>query len=106
MGTQVTQATSTAIGAGGKRPARRSEANHVRVLKLPATRSEPVADGAGLVTIWKGRLLGWLCCLLNHLRVPGTVQETVIEDKLTGQTVRVSIGLFFTRISVNGRDYY
>jgi len=54
----------------------------------------------------KTRLKEWLCRLLNRANVPGAIQETTLDDPLTGQSLRVHVGVFFTRISVNGRDYY
>jgi len=40
-----------------------------------------------------GRLLGWLC-------LPAPIAEVDIED------LQIHIGPLFTKISVNGRDYW
>jgi hypothetical protein len=79
----------------------------MRVLKFPTRSAAKVAStGAGAYAVWKGRAKGWFCRLLNRLGVPGAVQETAIEDGLTGQSIHVHVGVLFTRISVNGRDFY
>lgn len=44
--------------------------------------------------------------LLQRLKIPGAVTDTIIEDGLTAQRIEVKVGVLFTRISVNGRDYY
>jgi len=44
--------------------------------------------------------------LLNRLGVAGAVKPMKISDSLTGQKMEIRVGLLFTRISVNGRDYY
>ncbi len=44
--------------------------------------------------------------LVNQCRIPGAIQPMHINDKLSGQTLDVTVGPFFTCISVNGRDYY
>jgi hypothetical protein len=56
--------------------------------------------------IWKGRLKEWFGRLLNRTGVPGAVQEAEIEDEVSGQVVHIRVGPVFTRISINGRDYY
>lgn len=37
---------------------------------------------------------------------PGAVNNMEIHDEVTGQHLKVDVGILFTRISVNGRDYY
>ncbi|HEV3259945.1 MAG TPA: hypothetical protein VG013_23960 [Gemmataceae bacterium] len=44
--------------------------------------------------------------ILKRLGIPGALQDTTINDPVTGQDIRVSVGTLFTKISVNGRDYY
>jgi hypothetical protein len=38
--------------------------------------------------------------------MPGTVRNGVINDELTGAHIEIRAGACFTRITVNGRDYY
>jgi hypothetical protein len=78
-----------------------------QILRLPQQAVEgPARAGASLAAIWTGRLQEVVCRLLNRLGVPGAIQEATIDDHLTGQQVSVHVGTLFTRISVNGRDYY
>ena len=49
------------------------------------------------------RLVGQL---LNSLRIPGTVRDYKIADPVNNQIITISVGDSFTRISVNGIDYY
>ena len=44
--------------------------------------------------------------LLNSLRIPGTVRDFKIADPVNNQIISISVGDSFTRISVNGSDYY
>ncbi|MFZ3322359.1 MAG: hypothetical protein WA190_08315 [Usitatibacter sp.] len=62
--------------------------------------------GSSLLEIWKGRAQESLGRFLNRAKVPGAVSETTIKDSLTGQELQISVGVLFTRISVNGRDFY
>jgi hypothetical protein len=48
----------------------------------------------------------WFYEILNRAGLPGAVQDVEINDELTGQQVSVRVRALFTRISVNGRDYY
>lgn len=49
------------------------------------------------VRLWAGRALRGL---------PGFVREIELEDEATGQHLSVRVSPFFTRISMNGRDFY
>lgn len=44
--------------------------------------------------------------VLNSLRIPGTVRDYKIADPVNQQIITISVGDCFTRISVNGSDYY
>jgi hypothetical protein len=79
----------------------------VDTLKFPATQVEtPAESGASRFAIWRSRLKEWFCWALNRLGAPGAVRDVEIEDGGTGQKIEVRVGVLFTRISVNGRDYY
>lgn len=67
---------------------------------------EPAQCGASKLTILKSRLRERFLKLLRRTGFPGQIQDAVIDDSLTGQHVEVKVGLYFTKISVNGRDYY
>lgn len=77
------------------------------ILKMPQPlHAEPAKTGAGLWTIWKWRARILFDRILNRLGFPGTIQNAAIDDLVTGQKIRVSVGVLFTKISVDGRDYY
>jgi hypothetical protein len=79
----------------------------MRILKLPQPLAqEPVGTGASVMSAWKARIMEWWCRILNLLGIPGAIRDAAIDDQLTGQIIRVRVGVLFTRISVNGRDYY
>ena len=52
------------------------------------------------------RLREWFGRVLNRRRVAGFVQPLEYRDPVTGDSIEVRISPFFTRLSVNGRDYY
>jgi hypothetical protein len=62
--------------------------------------------GASRYQITRFRVREWLGAILNKLSVPGAIRSAVIRDELTGSIVEVSTGPLFTKLSVNGRDYY
>ncbi len=59
---------------------------------------------------WKTRLRDWAresgYRLLNAVGVPGVIRDTTYRDELTGHTVTVRIGLYYTLVTVDGRDFY
>lgn len=77
------------------------------ILQFPERIEErPVSKGASRWAVWKSRIEMWLCRLLNRIGLPGAIQEATIDDVLTGQRVSIHVGTLFTRVSVNGRDYF
>ena len=68
--------------------------------------SHPATIGATRVQIWRGRAATLFGRLLNAFRLPGAIADAVVDDSLTGQHIEVVVGPLFTRVSVNGRDYY
>ena len=44
--------------------------------------------------------------LLLMLHVPGVVHNVQIDDAVTGLTVEVEVGVLFTVVRVNGRDFW
>jgi hypothetical protein len=73
----------------------------IRYLRPPS----PVAQ-ATRRQILIGRIRETAHRLLNRLGVPGAVAPLAYRDAVTGCTLTVDVGVFFTRISVDGRDYY
>ncbi len=44
--------------------------------------------------------------LLNRLGVPGAIAPMTFRDELTGCTLEVRLGTYYTVLTVDGRDYY
>jgi hypothetical protein len=38
--------------------------------------------------------------------MPGAIRDFHMKDELSGQEIDIAVTLLFTRISINGRDYY
>ena len=58
---------------------------------------------------WHGvreRLAIGLGRLANWLGAPGAIKPATIHDRATGVSLSVTVGPLFTRVSVNGRDFY
>lgn len=72
----------------------------------PTDEPHPVVFGATRFQIFRWSLKERLCLLLDFLHVPGLVHSVEIHDELTGQHITIQTRHLFTRISINGRDYY
>lgn len=68
--------------------------------------NHPAVIGATWMDILKGRLRRLFGELLKSLRIPGPIQNCHIVDPVTNQTIEIRVGVLFSRISINGRDYY
>lgn len=66
----------------------------------------PTIKGATLIEIYIERFKQLLGKILNYFHIPGFVKPTKIYDDLTETHLEVNLSGFFTRITVNGRDYY
>jgi len=44
--------------------------------------------------------------VLSHLHVPGAIADAEIDDEVSGHRIEVKTEGLFTRIRVNGRDFY
>jgi hypothetical protein len=69
-------------------------------------RPKSATVGASQVRILLSRLRLRIGAALNRIGLPGAVQSVVIDDKLTGSLIEIKTGPLFTKMSVNGRDYY
>ena len=80
-----------------------------KVLTMPE-RSDPTPKTcSGLKRWWsvvRLRVREWSGALANKVGLPGAVQSVDIYDDVSGQSLTVRSSPLFTRISVNGRDYY
>lgn len=84
--------------------------NPAPIIKLPVNRiynqGKPTECGASYGEILMGRIRRFIGLVMKNLRIPGAIGDTHITDSVTHQTIKVSVGTLFTRISVDGRDYY
>ena len=72
------------------------------VVNMPrATNLEP-----GRVAAFSSGLRGLAGRILNAMGAPGAIRSTELTDPLSGQKIEIRVGILFTRISINGRDYY
>lgn len=69
-------------------------------------RPKVAEQGATIWQIWRGRIVIVLGRVAGKLRLPGLVRDAEIQDPITGQHVSIAVGPLFTRITVDGRDYY
>ncbi|MGE3108646.1 MAG: hypothetical protein AB7O77_09900 [Phycisphaerales bacterium] len=67
---------------------------------------KPALANASLLQKWKLRFRERFGKTLTGIGVPGAVAPFDHTDPATKQTIRVSVGPLFTRLSVNERDYY
>lgn len=82
-------------------------ASEDRVIRFPDERvSHPVREGATWIDIARGRFKELIGRTANRIRIPGAVQSAEIHDNATGQHIEVVVGTLFTRLTVNGRDFY
>src|SRR5215472_15581101 len=44
--------------------------------------------------------------MMRSAHVPGFVKDVTYQDPLTGHHIEIRANVLFTRISVDGRDYY
>lgn len=68
--------------------------------------SLPTSHGASKLDIIRGRFSEIAGRILNILHIPGAISDAIIKDDLTGQNIQIMVGVLFTRLTVNGCDYY
>ena len=66
----------------------------------------PAEIGASGWSIWKEKARESVGSLLCRLGLPGFIKQLNYDDPLTGQQISISSSSLFTKLSVNGRDYY
>jgi hypothetical protein len=59
----------------------------------------PISRGLRWTQLGLGRLM-------NNIAIPGQIRSTIIDDQPTGDHIEISVGIAFTRISINGRDHF
>ncbi len=80
-------------------------ASEMVVIKYPKP-SQPAHFGASRRIIFQTRVRIMFNRLLNAIRLPGAIRDLDHIDPVSGQEVQIKVGVLFTRISINGRDYY
>lgn len=78
------------------------------ILNFPRTKTigMPSVSGASRLDVLRGRMYEGLGRVLNFFRFPGVIKNLAVKDELTGQDIKVNVGVLYTRLTVNGRDYY
>ena len=80
------------------------------IIQLPVNRNSnqgnPTECNASYGQIFRGRIRRSIGQFMKNLRVPGAINDTHITDPVTHQTIKISVGILFTRLTVDGRDYY
>ena len=66
----------------------------------------PTVMGATRTQILVSRLREMVCRWMTRIGIPGFVGDIKVSDELTGQELEIKTGVLFTRITINGRDYY
>lgn len=66
----------------------------------------PALFGASKVDIALSRLKMLTGRLLNRLHIPGVIQPFRYYGPVTEAQIALDVGVLFTKLSVNGRDYY
>ncbi len=74
------------------------------IARLP--HSNVAKTNATLWDILKSRCLEVSGRLLKFVSAPGFVRNASFQDSLTGRTIDIKVGILFTRLSIDGRDYY
>ena len=75
-------------------------------MRSPVQFPRPTEGEATRWQILRERIRARLARLANRIGLPGAIADVEIDDEATGQTIRIETGVFFTRLSVNGRDFY
>jgi len=75
-------------------------------LEFPDQEFRSASQGATRIQVLIGRAREYLGIALNYLSIPGPIADFVITDKLSDQKIEVKRGVLYTKLSVNGRDYY
>jgi len=74
----------------------------LRIIDKP----RPAAHGASRLAIYRWRLFELAGRCLNRMGIAGAVKDIQIDDAFTGQKITIQVGELFTRLTVDGRDYY
>ena len=73
---------------------------------IPFSSPAPAKMGSTLLDRLALRVRRLLGKTLNRAGAPGAVEEIDIEDPVTGNRVTIGVSGLYTRISLNGRDYF
>ena len=52
------------------------------------------------------RVRQWIGEVCTWVRLPGAIAPVAIHDHLTGDTITVTVWPWFTKLNINGREYY
>ena len=82
--------------------------DRLNIVEFPSetVHERPAQTGAGAYERTKIRIREAAGRLLCRIGVPGVFQNGTIRDTVTGTKIDIQTGVFFTKLSVNGRDFY
>ena len=72
------------------------------ILQFP----RPAESGATRIQIWRSDLRALVGKVLNRVGIAGAVRDCEIDDDVSGNKLQIHSSPRFTRISINGRDFY
>ena len=75
------------------------------VLRFP----EPLRSAqsnASRIRLWSAQIRLAIGRVMQHVGIPGAVRDVRIEDAPTGNCLEIATGPLFTRVSINGRDFF
>lgn len=81
------------------------------IVSIKSFRRKTVAGAAVTVgaSRWQrlgGRVRLYAGAFLNHWGCPAHFQAVTIHDEVSGQTIAIETGRLFSKLTVNGRDFY
>ena len=83
------------------------EALIIMIISFPIKQKlYPSSTGATKTDIIVGRIKECLGRTLLRTGIPAMLSDCSINDELTGQQIDIQSGVLFTRVSINGRDYF
>lgn len=73
---------------------------------LNFTKDHPALVSATRWQIYRGRMRECVVRALDGLGVPAALRSGNIKDNVTGDMIEIRAQGLFTRLTINGRDYY
>lgn len=79
----------------------------MKIIAFPTVAvGRPAHVGATWLSTARFRLIQAIGAALNWIGAPGAVQPMALDDAVSGLSVSVTVSALYTKIKVNGRDFY